>query len=100
MITATIRDNGFRIEGHANMAPNGQDVVCASVSALVGGLIRALEELSVNFEIQEADQRKGIIDLKIKTMTTVVECVVSVLEQGLLNIQLQYPDYVKVVSDE
>ena len=92
MITATIRDNGFRVEGHANMAPSGQDVVCAGVSALVGAIIATL-----NGKIVEKSD--GLIDCVLDDSPALDGCL-SMLYAGLLNIQYQYPKHVRVVSDE
>lgn len=96
MITATIRSNGFRVEGHANMAPSGQDVVCASVSALVGAALRMADWM-----INEQDKSKGIMDVAVVSndLGERLDAVIWMLYQGLLNIQLQYPDHVKVVID-
>lgn len=37
---------GFRIEGHANFADPGRDIVCAGVSAVTVGTVNAVEELT------------------------------------------------------
>lgn len=38
--------HGFTTEGHADMAPEGQDIVCAAVSAIVQTAIFALHEIA------------------------------------------------------
>lgn len=91
MITATIRDNGFRVEGHANMAPRGQDIVCASVSALVGAIIGTLKGNVV-------EQNDGVVDCIIDDSPLLYGCL-CMLYVGLVNIEQQYPKYVKVVID-
>lgn len=98
MITATIRDNGFRVEGHANMAPSGQDIVCAGVSALVGGLLAALESEKVWHKL---DKRDGYISCEFYDgyFTDPQQYMYSVLICGLENIQQQYPEYLRVVND-
>lgn len=92
MITATIRDNGFRIEGHANYAPSGQDIVCAGVSALTGAIMATL-----NGKIVEKGD--GLIDCMLDDTPALDGCL-AMLCAGLLNIQQQYPKHVRVVSDE
>lgn len=91
MITATIRDNGFRVEGHARMAPNGQDIVCASVSSLVGAIIGTLKG-------QMVEKSEGVIDYILDDSPMLYGCI-CMLYVGLSNIEQQYPDYVKVVID-
>ena len=36
---STGKINGFKVTGHADMAPHGQDIVCAGVSALTQTVI-------------------------------------------------------------
>ncbi len=48
---AVIRDRegritGFSIKGHAGQAPEGNDIVCAAVSAVAYAAVGALEELA------------------------------------------------------
>lgn len=95
MITATIRDNGFRVEGHAGYAPSGQDVACAGVSALVGAALNM-----VDWMINEQDQTKGIMDVTVvdNDLGERLDAVILMLYYGLLNIQTQYPDYLRVVN--
>ncbi|WP_410497221.1 ribosomal-processing cysteine protease Prp [Cellulosilyticum sp. ST5] len=95
MITATIRNNGFRVEGHAHMAPAGQDIACAGVSALVGAALNM-----VDWMINEQDQTKGIMDVTVvdSDLGDRLDAVILMLYYGLLNIQAQYPDYLRVVS--
>lgn len=38
--------NGFKVEGHANFANAGSDIVCAGVSAVTVGTVNAVEELT------------------------------------------------------
>lgn len=43
MIQATVRPYGVRVSGHAGYGPEGQDIVCAAVSALVYALAAQLD---------------------------------------------------------
>lgn len=55
MITVKITDNSIKIEGHANYAPYGSDIVCAAVSAILQsaqlGIIHLAEQYPKNIEI-------------------------------------------------
>lgn len=95
MITATIRNNGFRVDGHACYAPSGQDVICAGVSALVGAALQM-----VDWIINEQDQEKGVIDVTVvdNDLGERFDAVILMLYYGLLNIQQQYQDYLSVVN--
>jgi uncharacterized protein YsxB (DUF464 family) len=46
MITITHHNNTITVKGHAGYAPHGQDIVCASISALVQVFVASVEELS------------------------------------------------------
>lgn len=46
MIRIGITEHGIRMEGHAGHHKDGQDLVCAAVSALTCNLINGLQELA------------------------------------------------------
>lgn len=96
MITAIIKSDGFRIDGHSGYASSGQDIVCAGVSALVGAALQMLD-----WNINEQDQSKGIMDVTVvdSDQGERLDAVILMLYYGLLNIQQQYPDYLRVVND-
>lgn len=48
MIEVKKTEHGIRMRGHAGYHKNGQDIVCAAVSALTCNLINSLEELTDN----------------------------------------------------
>lgn len=48
------------INGHANSAPSGQDLVCAAVSAVVFGGLNALENPK-SFEIKTNEKEGNVI---------------------------------------
>lgn len=46
MINITITDREIRMAGHAGKSVNGQDIVCAAVSALSCNLVNSLQSLA------------------------------------------------------
>ena len=48
MIQVKISSGGIQMNGHACRSVNGQDIVCAAVSALTCNLINSLEDLTDN----------------------------------------------------
>ena len=46
VIKVYVGSNRIRVQGHANAAPKGQDIVCAAVSALTLTLIRGLKDIA------------------------------------------------------
>lgn len=63
MIWIKIRPDGLAINGHANAAPHGHDVVCAAVSALTFSLVAALHELSPD-RIESCTEPAGHVSVK------------------------------------
>ncbi|MCI7181565.1 MAG: ribosomal-processing cysteine protease Prp [Schaedlerella sp.] len=43
MIEVIVHQDGIKISGHAGYAPQGQDIVCAAVSAITQTLIKSIE---------------------------------------------------------
>lgn len=97
MITATITRNKIAIDGHANYAPNGYDIVCSGVSALVGGVLAALEANEFDYNTSKSD---GYIEISFDEIYINSPCsyIKEVLYHGLLNIQQQYPEHLSVVN--
>lgn len=60
MITVTFTDHRLDIDGHANTAPKGEDIVCASVSVLAHTLIYGLEHV-IGLAVTVAEMSPGII---------------------------------------
>ena len=62
MITIQMHKNGFDIEGHANYAEHGKDVVCASVSTILQlaqiGLRILAKQYPSHIQIIEKDKIK------------------------------------------
>ena len=48
MIKVAISSKKIQMNGHANRSVNGQDIVCAAISALTCNLINSMEELTDN----------------------------------------------------
>lgn len=52
MITVQVSEKGIQMQGHACRSVNGQDIVCAAVSALTCSMINSLHELA-GMEVRE-----------------------------------------------
>ncbi|MBQ8640427.1 MAG: ribosomal-processing cysteine protease Prp [Lachnospiraceae bacterium] len=46
MIQIRITENGIRMDGHAGCRRNGQDLVCAAISALTCSLLHSIQDLA------------------------------------------------------
>lgn len=94
MIKATIRKDGFRIEGHANYAPSGYDIVCAAVSTLVATTLTSAYGI---IEENEVNQEKGIVDVTYQSPLEREDKVLLIaFKKGLQIIHEQYPRSLEV----
>lgn len=91
MIRTVMTNNRVTIEGHADFAPRGEDIVCAAVSALVYALIAALEEKQ---QIREMVIRPGYVTVAAKDASCKAEF--AMLYGGLGQLAARYPQCVKV----
>ena len=72
MVRVTIRkDNagrfyGFKCEGHAEVADEGSDIVCAAISMLSINTANAIEELTdTKIKVTETDRNKGCLIIEL-----------------------------------
>ena len=84
---------GFIVEGHADYAEEGSDIVCAAVSALTQtallGIIRYAGEEKVVYE-----QSEGFLAAHTLSFVPEVPIVLETVVSGLNEIARQYPEYV------
>lgn len=99
---------GFKIEGHANYATFGKDIVCAAISVLSQTSLMALvdvcgiDESKLNYKI---DDETGFLEvnlprnLNIKTIEK-SQIVLKTFELGVKSIVESYPDNVTLINGE
>jgi uncharacterized protein YsxB (DUF464 family) len=97
MITIKRKKDGISIKGHANYAPHGQDIVCASVSVLVQTLIQSIEELTA--DRIEYSMRPGKVKIKYWSLSDETKALISSFFIGAENIAAQYPEFVQVINE-
>ena len=104
-IRITEREDGLELSahGHAGYAPQGQDVVCAGVSALLYGFIAYLEGLPpiATGEAQvgdinhlEVSDEDGILTVRTNGMGGADRNGLAVIQEGLGLIASCYPAFV------
>lgn len=99
---------GFKIEGHANYAAYGKDIVCAAISVLSQTSLMALveicgiEESKLNYKIND---ETGFLEvnlprnLNIKTIEK-SQIVLRTFELGVKSIIESYPNNVTLINGE
>ena len=81
---------GFMVEGHADYAEEGSDIVCAAVSALTQtALLGIRREEKVVYE-----QSEGFLAAHTLSFVPEVPIVLETVVSGLNEIARQYPEYV------
>lgn len=86
-------DCWINIKGHAQYAPLGKDIVCASISTLYENLIDSLESLSGCFIEDYDDIEETRIHISMVDLAAVV--LINSFRLGCMNISEQYKDNVR-----
>lgn len=96
-MTRVYRDkNTIIIDGHANYAEYGKDIVCAAVSTLAQTLICSLEMLTdAHIKTIITD---GYIKIVIEESSEGVQLLVDSFFIGIEGVADSYPEYVKLAK--
>lgn len=92
---------GFKVDGHADFADYGQDIVCAGASALAQGALIGLHDALGN-EVSFV-KRPGYLEVKVnpeKACEIAPQAILRTLELGLLSIARAYRGYVEVAYQD
>ena len=95
------RITGFSVSGHSGYAENGQDIVCAAISAVVTMAEATINDVcgaKAKVRVKDEDAR---ITLTLPASCDEEETVQAVLAGLLLylcNLRDEYPDYIEVLE--
>ena len=81
------------VKGHAESDEYGKDLICASVSSIMFGLMNALDEAKTNVEIKEKNNHIEIIN---KTEKELVDNYLELVLIQLKTIEESYDEFIKV----
>ena len=103
--TKTVREGRqfkMSINGHADYAKKGSDIVCAGVSALTIALVHTLDDLQDEGKVEnKMNIDNGVAEIeclsKIFTDIIEVESAFNTVLRGFRHIQKEYPKNVKVI---
>lgn len=84
--------DGFKIEGHAQSAEHGRDIVCASVSVLSQTALLAL----LHYEACSYQMSNGFLDVDVTHHSRETYALMKALELGLQQIEDQYTGFVQI----
>ncbi len=98
MIKVRYTKNTITLNGHANFANYGKDIVCSSVSSIVTTSINDMHVVNKDAIVYEDDGQEMII--KIVKEDELILKLFDNLVQLLLSIAHDYPENIKVESEE
>lgn len=95
MITVNVSNDEITVSGHASYAPQGQDIVCAAVTALAQTLIKAIQNLTA--DKIEYSISPGKVDIKYGNLSEKSKTLVDSFFVGISMVAGEYPEYVRFV---
>lgn len=96
MIEVSRSSGEITVNGHAGFAPEGQDIICASVSALVQTLVYSLEDLTedkIEYELSP-----GTVYIKYRNLSERAQLLIDSFFVGIETISSNYPYHVRIVQ--
>ena len=83
----------LEVKGHANVAPHGQDLVCAAVSGILTGCTNAIqEENKFHLDVDEGYYKLEAID----SLSPHDEAVIDTIIVGLKTIANEYDKFIQI----
>ncbi len=90
---------GFKVSGHSGYADRGNDIVCASVSALTIHTAEILvSDLDVEAHVEQDEE--GYLSVELMHTSALSEMMIKALIRSLQSIEEEYSDYLKVEVKE
>ena len=96
--------SGFRAKGHSGYAEEGSDIVCAAVSALTQTAEMGLRKVA-RAKVQTVLDEEGA-SLEVRLLEKdgeawrAAQVILRTLEEGILDIEQQYPEFVRTAYRE
>ncbi|MBB1070272.1 ribosomal-processing cysteine protease Prp [Limosilactobacillus sp. RRLNB_1_1] len=91
------RITSFKMTGHADSGPYGQDIVCAAVSALSISTINGLEQVvHTKPDLNQDNVNGGFLEVTKLDLGHDSQILLRTLLNGLLDIQESYPKNIEV----
>lgn len=98
MIDIQISEHTIQVRGHAQYAPRGHDIVCASVSVLMLAFEDSLQRSADKLEVFETDRSEGmsITAVPKESYAREYNAVRDMTYNALLDLGYTYPKYIKI----
>nr|DAS52692.1 MAG TPA: YsxB-like protein [Caudoviricetes sp.] len=108
MTHITVYKNGNRysikLNGHANYAPNGQDIVCAATSMITFMLLQMIDNMNARNEVSIVTQKQeeGFVNIEVsvgKIYQDYFDTVLDVILTGYKLLSNKYPNNIFLETD-
>lgn len=93
MITINVKKDQIIINGHANFAEYGKDIVCAAVSSIVTTTVNAI--LRIDSEAITYSESSNL-EIIIKKHTETIDILITNMIELLEELQMQYGKNIKI----
>ena len=97
----------LELDGHADYAPAGQDIVCAAVSILTHSLIGALQELEAKYGLAQVEwsgnQAEGSMRIRGRVCwanLSVIRAYFEMAVTGLRMLAEEYPEHIELKEEK
>lgn len=102
MVSVSFGRGCFRVEGHAEVAPRGEDPLCAAVSALAQALLFGLIEVArVPVEVRRIEAGRLDASWREAALTSEARSIIATIEGSLREIAARNAAHLRVErSDE
>ena len=90
---------GFEISGHSGYAERGEDIVCAAISAISQTAVLGITEVVRLKPFCKQDDAEGRLRVRLRSSDVGnrrAEAILRTMVVGLMNIQAQYPDFLRI----
>lgn len=95
MIDVTVREDRVTVSGHANYAANGEDIICAAVTALSITLFKSVRDLTK--DKIEYDIQSGWVDIKYRDLSEKAKALVDSFFIGICLVADEFPGYIRIL---
>lgn len=98
------RYSQIEVSGHAGYEDEGKDIVCAGISALLGGMLNGLEFFLGDEFVYHVDPKGHAKVVLAGTMSDelyeIAYTIIKTFELGVRMVHQDYPDYVIIHKEE
>jgi uncharacterized protein YsxB (DUF464 family) len=94
---------GFQAKGHSGFAAQGEDIVCAGISALTQTALLGIEQLAglqSFYHISKANVECILPDVSSADSRKIAEIILETTRLGLMELAEAYPDFLQVIDEE